>query len=285
MTWLLITLVTAFSLASTDALCKKALGSTDELVIVWVREGYALPFLVVGLIFVPIPTIGSDFFYALAVLVPLEIAALILYVKAIRISPLSLTIPFMALSPVFILLIAYVVLGEEPTPIALVGVVLTALGAYLLNAGATRVGPLGPIKAILKEKGSMLMIAVALLYSITSTIGKVAVINSSPMFFAFFYPLILTLVLSPLLIYKGKFSQVFKKPRTFIPIGILTAIMITTHFFAITMTDVAYMIAVKRTSLLFSVLYGYFLFEEEKIKERFTGSVVMIAGVVLIVFQ
>ncbi len=58
--------------------------------------------------------------------------------------------------------------------------------------------------------------------------------------------------------------------------------MIITHFVAISMTDVAYMISVKRTSLLFSVLYGHFLFGEEDITQRLLGSSIMVMGVILI---
>ncbi|NIR16996.1 MAG: EamA family transporter, partial [Desulfobacterales bacterium] len=114
------------------------------------------------------------------------------------------------------------------------------------------------------------------------TLGKVAVEHSSPVFFGFFYPLVLTIILTPAIIYKGQLRQAFSRPATFIPIGALTAIMIITHFVAISMTDVAYMISVKRTSLLFSVLYGHFLFGEEDITQRLLGSSIMVMGVILI---
>jgi drug/metabolite transporter (DMT)-like permease len=42
------------------------------------------------------------------------------------------------------------------------------------------------------------------------------------------------------------------------------------------------MISVKRTSLVMSVIYGKFLFGEEKIRERIAGSVVMLCGVAFI---
>ncbi len=282
MEWFAFAIITAFSLSSADALSKKALSRSDEFVIVWVREGYALPFLLLGLLFIQIPALESGFWQTLAILIPLEILALVLYVKAIRVSPLSLTIPFMAVSPVFILFIAFALLGEWPTPLGLVGVLCIAAGAYLLNANASKSGPLGPIKAIIKEPGSVMMLAVAFIYIITSTLGKVAVEHSSPVFFGFFYPLVLTIILTPAIIYKGQLRQAFSRPATFIPIGALTAIMIITHFVAISMTDVAYMISVKRTSLLFSVLYGHFLFGEEDITQRLLGSSIMVMGVILI---
>ena len=282
MTWVLLSLLTAFSLSTADALSKKALHRTDEIIIVWVREAYAIPFVALTLFFVPIPTLDSTFFITLLALLPLEITALILYVKAIKISPLSLTVPFMALSPIFIIVIAFFMLHEAPDKSGFAGIALIAVGAYLLNASASKVGILGPIKAIGKEKGSLLMIIVALIYAITSTLGKIAVTHSSPVFFSFIYPLILALILTVIVGRKGKLRQGFSRPATFLPIGFFTSIMMVSHFTAISMTDVAYMISVKRTSLIMSVFYGWALFKEEKIKERLLGSIVMLVGVILI---
>lgn len=282
MYWLPTALLTAFSLSTGDALSKRALGETDDLVIVWVREGYSLPFLAAAFFFIDIPTLDRTFWLTLLLLLPLEITALILYVKAIRLSPLSLSVPFLALSPVFILFIAFFVLGETPTRGGVAGVFLIALGAYLLNAEASKFGPLGPLKAITKEPGSMLMIAVAVIYSVTATLGKVAIEHSNPVFFGFFYPFILTLVLTVILLKKGRIKGVVSRPATFLPIGLCNAVMVVSHFVALGMTQVAYLISVKRTSLVFSVLYGSLLFGEVNLRERLLGTVVMAAGVALI---
>src|SRR3972149_1211786 len=282
MTWVLLSLLTAFSLSTADALSKRALRSTDEIVIVWVREAYAMPFVALALLFAPIPMLDSTFFITLIVLLPLEVAALVLYVKAINVSPLSLTVPFMALSPVFIMVIAFFMLGEVPDKSGFAGIMLIAAGAYLLNASASKGGLLGPIKAIGREKGSLLMIIVAIIYALTSTLGKIAVNHSSPVFFGFMYPLVLTSILTVIIAGKGKFRQGFSRPVAFIPIGFFTSIMMMSHFIAISMIDVAYMISMKRLSLLMSVFYGWALFKEEKIKERLLGSIVMLIGVVLI---
>jgi len=282
MTWVLFALTTAFALSTADALSKRALRHTDDLVMVWVREGYAPPFLALAFLFVPVPKLDAVFWFTVAGLVPLEIIALILYIKAIRLSPLSLTVPFLAMSPVFIIFIAFAFLGELPDRSGVIGILLITAGAYMLNASASTQGILGPIRAILKEPGSILMLVVAVIYSVTSTLGKVAVQHSSPIFFGFFYPFTLTVVLTIFLGAKGKLGHVFSKPATFIPIGLCTAAMIISHFIAISMTQVAYMIAVKRTSLVFSVIYGWLLFKEEKIKERLIGSGLMLAGVVMI---
>ena len=282
MLWVIFALITALSLSTADALSKRAMAKSDEYVIAWVREGYALPFIALAFFFIPIPHLDKTFYLSVLILLPLEITALILYVKAIKISPLSLTIPYMALSPVFIIIIAFSLLGEWPDKSGFAGIFLITVGAYLLNAKASSLGLLGPIKAIAKEKGSVLMIIVAVIYSITATIGKIAVQHSSPIFFGFFYPLLLTITLSMVVGIKGTLHRVVSRPVTFLTIGIFTAIMILSHFLAISMADVAYVISIKRTSLIFSVIYGWLIFKEVDMAERLLGSIFMLAGVVSI---
>lgn len=281
--WVFFALLAAFTLATADSLSKKAMGRTDELVIAWVRQGYSLPFLSISFLFINIPQLDNTFWLSLLFLVPMEVTAIILYVKAIKISPLSLTIPFMALSPVFIIITAFLMLGELPDRSGLLGIFLIVAGAYILNVKATKEGFFGPFKAIKRERGSVLMIIVALIYSLTSTIGKIAIQHSSPVFFGSFYPIILTIIFSIILLTtKGKIQKVFSRPLTFLGIGFFIAVMVLSHFTAISMADVAYMISVKRTSLIFSVIYGRLFFGERHTGERLTGSVLMVAGVVLI---
>ena len=285
MQWLPYTLLTALSLASADALSKKALRNTDELAIVWVRAGYALPFLSITLFFIPVPRLDQTFWTTVAAMVPLEITATVLYVKAIRRSPLSLSVPFLALTPVFIIFIAFLLIGERPSPMGAAGITIIAAGAYMLNVNSSKDGLAGPLRAILKEPGSVMMIAVALIYSVTSTLGKVAVQHSSPLFFSFFYPFILTVVLTAFMAGKGTLKTVFSRPTVFLPIGLFTALMISTHYMAISLTNVSYMIAVKRMSVIFSVIYGKLLFKEADIKERLLGSSMMVTGAALIVLS
>jgi uncharacterized membrane protein len=46
---------------------------------------------------------------------------------------------------------------------------------------------------------------------------------------------------------------------------------------------VAYVIAIKRTNGMMSVLFGHFFFKEKNIKEKLLGSAIMLAGVLLII--
>jgi len=160
-----------------------------------------------------------------------------------------------------------------------------AIGSYMLNLHKIRQSFIEPIKAVMNEKGCVLMIIVAFIYSMTSSLGKVAISNSSPVFFGSFYFIILVVLFTPIALIKNK-GKVRINRTDIAPlsaIGITQALMIVLHMTAMSMTKVAYMISVKRTSLLFSVMYGYFLFKEEQIGEKSFGAVVMLVGFVLIV--
>jgi len=197
MAWSLYALLCAFCLSTTDALCKKALQDTDELVVAWVRVGFSLPFLFFAVLPIKIPYLDRTFWHSLLVLLPLEITAILLYIRAIKTSPLSLTVPFLSLTPVFLIITSYLILGEFPDRSGLAGIIFIAIGAYLLNFHQGKEGILGPFQSIFKEKGSIIMVGVAFIYSITSNFGKVAILHSNPLFFGTFYTFLLTLFLLP----------------------------------------------------------------------------------------
>lgn len=282
--WFLLSLTSAVSVAVADALSKKALDQSDPYAVAWVRLGYCIPFMALSLIWIPIPDLDLTFFAVTLILLPLEISALLLYTHAIRQSPLSLTLPFLALTPVFLIITSLLLLGEQPDTSGIGGILMIAIGAYLLNIRTRDRGWFEPIRAIIREKGSQKMIVVAFLYSITANLGKTAIQHSSPEFFgATYYPL-LALLSFPflLLIRKGAYQDLLSRKRIYILIGLAQAIMIFTHVKAISMVEVAYMISIKRTSLLFAIFLGWFFFQEEEIRERMLGATFMVGGVVLI---
>lgn len=284
--WVLIALVSAFSLATSDALTKRALSIHNEYLIAWLRLLLSLPVLLASLLFVEIPSVDGDFYKAFLSALPLEILAMILYVKALKVSPLSLTLPFLSLTPAFLIVIPYLVLGEKVSLLGGIGVLFIAGGGYTLNIGEFKKGIFEPFAAIRREKGSLFMIAVALIYAFTSSLGKMAIEHSSPIFFGVTYFTALAVFLTPFALYKGRdeLLAAFHKGafRASVFPGIFYSAMIISHMVALSMTEVAYMISVKRLSLLIGVFYGYLFFRESGIKGRSLGTALMITGFVLI---
>lgn len=289
--WVAFALVAAFSLATSDAFAKKALAAHNEYLIAWLRLVVALPGLLAVLLFIPAPPLGRDYYIAGALSMPFEIAAMVLYIKALKVSPLSLTLPFLSLTPVFLIIVPSLLLGEQVSVQGGIGVLLVAAGGYLLNLKEFRKGVFEPFRAVGRERGSVYMILVALIFSITSTLGKRAIEASSPLFFASTYYIVLVVLFAPIAWYKGNAgghrgagSFITKETlRASLLPGLFHLSMIIAHMIAISLTKVAYMISVKRLSLLLGVYYGYLFFGERGLRERLPGTALMLAGVTLIV--
>lgn len=286
MSWFIYAITCALSIATADALCKKALANNDSYTIALVRNAYAAPFLLIFLPFIDIPILDGTFFLAVLILIPLDITALLLYIKAIKISPLSLTLPFLSLTPVFSIGTSYIILGERPNKMGLIGITLVAIGAYLLNIHSIKNGIFGPFKEIFKEKGSVLMIIVAFIFSISLIFGKIAVLHSSPIFFCIVFSLLLTFFIFIIACFKTNniSRKIISQPVLFLLIGISIAIMMYTHLKSVSLVEVSYMVSVKRLGLLIGVIYGAVLFKEKNIKERFLGCAIMVLGIILIYY-
>lgn len=284
MAWFIYSLSAALFVSITDALCKELLSQSDEYLVIWGKFAFAFPFLAGLFLYISFPILDPHFWYLALVWVPLEILALILYIKAIKLSPLSLTIPFLAFTPLFLVFTGFFMLKEVISIQGLVGIFLIVLGSYFLNFHTVTTGLLGPFKAIVHEKGSWLMLIVSALFSINSILGKIAIQYSSPEFYSFLLVVIMTVFTFPLPLWKTKRlgRQIWKNKVILTWIGLTNAVMIFSHTKAVILTNVAYMISIKRLSLLFSVYFGYYFFHEKNIKERALGSCIMLAGAVMI---
>jgi drug/metabolite transporter (DMT)-like permease len=280
--WALLSLISAFTLATSDAFTKKILDSHNEYTVAWLRLIFSLPLLFIIFLFIPVPELDKEFFTAFFLALPLELLSIVMYIKALRVSPLSLSLPFLALTPVFLIFVSYVILGEKVSFRGAIGILFIAAGSYTLNISKIREGILEPILAITKEKGSVLMIGVALIYSITSSLGKMAIKHSSPLFFGISYYTALALLFTPIALYKGKETRRGTALTVLLP-GIFYSLMVISHMVAISLAKVAYVISVKRMSLIIGVLYGYFFFKEKNIRERLFGAMMMFSGFVMIV--
>jgi drug/metabolite transporter (DMT)-like permease len=289
MHWLTLSLLCAFSLASADTATKAWLGdySARELSLVRLGlTGLVMTPLLSGL--GPIADLPLAFWLWILALVPLEVAAMLLYMRAIRDHPLALTVPYLAFTPVFVILTGYLLLGERVSLRGTGGIVLVVVGAWMLNLRHARLREWrswgAPLAAIVHEPGSRMMLGVALLYSLTATMGKGALRYMAPEHFGAFYFVLLGIAATAL--FAGPrprlLRSLWRRPWGVLAVTACNAAMVYTHFLAIQRVEVAYMIAVKRTSLLFGILYGALVFGEANLGAHLFAGGLMLAGVFLI---
>ena len=107
----------------------------------------------------------------------LNVAAGILFVRSLALSPFSRTIPILSLSPVLVAVGGALVLRELPSGLQQVGMTLSVVGVLLINterpAGASvAMSILGVFAGVTRERGVMLMLLVAIAWSFTLVLDK-----------------------------------------------------------------------------------------------------------------
>lgn len=298
MLWLLLASCTALCESLKDVGSKQSLKTIDEFIVtgvtMWVGVAVLLPYIALTTGF---PTIGPHFGLAILVGGSLNVVAFSLYIRAIKLGDLSLTVPLVTLTPLFLLVTSPLIVGEWASPTDAIGVLLIIIGSYILNLGARSGEPnqprsyLAPIRAMVHNPGSRLMLIVALIWSITSTVDKIGVQNSSPLVWAASLFGFIGTALLPLMVRRWRRqscdrghcpSLSRREILTLGSAGIINAIGVGLQMIALTLAPVAQVIAVKRMSALVTVVLGHLLFQETGIKERLLGAAVMVAGVAVI---
>lgn len=281
--WLLLSLATAFCAGTADALAKQALSSQRSQTVAWVRVGWGALFLFPFIFFAPPPSDPKVFWTVVLINLPFEVAATLLFQKALKISPISLVIPYLAFTPVFILGLSWIISTERPTLLGVTGVVLVTLGAFFLQENHREGGNLS--RFIPKEKGPVLMLIVSFIFALTTIMAKKAIQVGSPLYFSGIYYVIIAACLLPFQWgSKTWLKEIFSRPVLFSAIGLLEGAGALFQFIAMKDGNIAFVISLKRLSLLLAVVYGWIFFNERNILSRATGSLLMMAGAALIAF-
>lgn len=117
--------------------------------------------------------------------VVLNIFANLMFFAALRISPLSVTIPLLSFTPVFTAFLGIPLLGEVPSAIQSLGILLVVAGAFGLNLRSDQgMSPRSLLRSWVRERGAALMLTVSLLWSLAVPLDKMATARASAPFHA-----------------------------------------------------------------------------------------------------
>lgn len=219
----------------------------------------------------------------------LQIVANVLFLFAVRASPLSLTIPFLALTPVFAAIGGALTLGERLAPLQLIGVALVVIGALTLGSGhdsdedQQRVRLL---RVFVTEPGAPMMAGVALCWGITTTLDKHALTYAAVPIHALIQ---VSGVLIAALVYltaRGQLRELAVPRSRWLTLGLATltgAIALGVQLVAIQWVLVSVVETIKRAlGLVSAVVFGKLLFDEAITVTKVVAMTVMVVGVVLV---
>ncbi len=270
--------------AVSSAMMKRVVERSPLLASTILSVAFGFPVYVVLIAVTGVPDIRPGFVPALLAGLVLNIITIPLRNLALRISPLSLTIPYLAFTPLFLLATEALMLGDRPGVRGTLGVVLIVIGAFVLQF---RGGPLGiseAFRGITRERGSLIMLGVAALWSVTSVLDKICVLASSPVFYLVVFDVLYVVGSLPILVAKRR-PLLPTARREWRPLAAIAALHIGTvlaQMVAIRLTLVSYVIAIKRAGMLLSVVIGAVFFGERPLRQRLLGAMVMSAGVALV---
>jgi uncharacterized membrane protein len=208
----------------------------------------------------------------------------VLYFRALQVSPLSLCIPFLAFTPIFLIPTGFVMLKELPPAAKLLGVVLVVIGSVLLHRRLFALGWMAPVKAIVQEKGSRYMLLVAFIFSITNPLEKKLVLMSDVYTQAFCFGIGLCVFFFVLTLAKREDFTAGQRGNVLwiTAAGVLDGISLILQFAAYHYIDVVIAISIKRAGIVLAVLFGWLFFHERGIPDKVIGSSVMLIGVLII---
>ena len=221
------------------------------------------------------------------ILVIMGLLSALLFLKAIRQSELSLTIPLLSLSPMFSSLFSFFFLNEKLLNIQYLGIFLIILGTLILYSKKLTLNEiLQSFKIILTNNSAKLMVLVSIIWSLTPVLDKLCLKNSSINIHGVIQSSGMIILLIFLSKKKGRYETVNMKKNW--KLILLTVLIGTTatilQFYAILSNYVPIMESIKRSiGQLSSVFLGKIFFNEKITKPKILGVIFLSIGVYFIV--
>lgn len=288
MTWLVLAAGSALFYALQGVWTKHISTRVPVISATWAIFLFSFPLIGLAMLVDGVPTVGPRFLPAVLATTVLCVISFSLYVSALHRSDIGLTYPLLALTPVLLVPVEWVLLGDVPGWGGLAGIALAVVGVYLLNFGRRQGGILEPLRAIARDSGARRMLAVAALWGVGGALDRVAVLDSSPLFYGTVLSGLVSLAFVPIVVLRGGGLAATLRPGirgALMVQGALFAAMVMCHMAAVDLTLASYVVSVKRSGAIITVIVGALLFRERGTRYRLAGTMVILAGILLIAFS
>jgi len=288
--WLAATVGAAIIWSFTGIAAKELMDHSSSLIYSFLYSSLALLFYTpVFLYFLPQASIELSIWLIIALVISGigNVFGIMSYNYSIKFGELSRVIPFTKLNPVFTAIIAALVLGEQMTQTRVVGIVLVTIGSYAIleekNSGWRK-----PFNNFIKLKAPKYAALSALVYSFASVADRFGTQIIQPEIYTFILYVMITSALSVyILTEKRELIPEIKTDFTDAPFyymltGIGAAIASYLIFYAFSQAQASRVIPVLQIQVFISVAAGYILFNEGNLKQKIIGSLILVAGVILV---
>jgi drug/metabolite transporter (DMT)-like permease len=283
--WLVLSLAAALFQVLRNTAMKRLGHALDEYINVWGRFTFLLPFAFAGVVATGWPVLKPGFFmWCLAFGVSQTLSTLSLS-KALKLSEISLVTALWKISLLVLLGMAWVTIGEKPNALGIAGVLLSAVGVYLLNISRARLSPWQPLLVLFTDRGQRYTVLAAFLYAPSVITFKQAILASNTAVGTLGGYLAASLIMAPLVLTTSArhFGALPRYWKEFVALGLFAALTSLSQGKAYTLTLSSYVEAVKQIEILFAMAVGVLWFgEARRVRDSALGAAVMLIGMVLL---
>ena len=289
MNWFIIALISSFFSAFAAIVQKKVLFNRSPLefsfLLAIVNLVFSLPFFFA----VDYTTINSSNMSILFAKSLIGVAAFLCVMTALKNLQISNALPLLALTPGFVAIFAFFLLGESLKATEIIGLLSLITGTYILeskNLGEI----LFPLRVFFRSKYHRYVLAALLLFTASSIMDKMLLVkmNLSPIsltaFQHLFFAFIFTAVYISFKKNREKILPNFKKKDILwiVLISLLTIGYRYTQVVSISLASVALTLAVKRTSVLWATIIGGKIFKDSNLLKKIIAVSFILLGAILI---
>ena len=283
--WLVLALAAALFQVLRNTAMKRLGHALDEYINVWGRFTFLLPFALLGCVVGGFPEIKPGFAGWCALFGVSQTLSTLALSKALKLSEISLVTALWKVSLLVLLGMAWVTIGEHPSPLGIAGVLLSAVGVYLLNVSRARVGFWEPLRVLFTDRGQRYTLVAALFYAPSVITIKQAILASNAAMGTLGGYLAASLLMTPIVLRTSArhFTRLPRHWKEFVALGLFASLTTISQGHAYTLTLSSYVEAVKQVEILFAMVIGVLAFgEAQRVRESALGAVVMLLGMILL---
>lgn len=289
MIWFLIALSSAFLSAFAAILQKKVLFNLGALEFSFILSIANLLFSIPFFFFIDYQSVNTLNISVLFIKSIIGVGAFFCVMLSLKNLDISNALPLLALTPGFVAVFAFLLLGESLKLIEVTGLIFLISGTFILESKNFK-NLFLPFSVFLKSKYHRVILLALLLFTVSSIMDKFLLIrlNLSPISITAFQHLFFAILFYATYILFGNkevaASSLVKKQNLgwIALISIITIGYRFTQIVAVSLASVALVLAVKRTSVFWATIIGGKIFKDKDLLKRSIAAILILIGAIMI---
>jgi len=240
---------------------------------------FLLPFISIE----SISEVSSKFWFIFAISSLFYYLGKFFNLKAIEYGEISSVVLLHSITPIVIGIFSFIILKELPTWGGFIGAVIIMFAIYFLKLEKTHTHFLDPIRSLVKDKATIYIIISVFAFAVTTNLDKVGSQLASAYEWVFLSNIFLMIMTIPgCYRHLRKTKLQLRNIRSMYFVALFAVFQLVFQMIAILNILVVYVVTIKVSSIIITVVLGGLLFKEEGLKRKIIFGLFIVGGVVLI---